>query len=121
MMKRYYVGSLGEKLARDFLKKKGYTILETNYRCRQGEIDIVARFRSDLVFFEVRTKSNLEFGSPEEALTSAKIQHLKQAALHYCQSQDKMPDSWRIDLVAVELDRDNKLKRIDLLENAIEE
>jgi putative endonuclease len=120
-MKRQSTGALGEKLARDFLKKKGYSILETNYRCREGEIDIVARQKNCLVFIEVRTKSNLEFGTPEESMTATKMLHLKRAAQHYCQNCNKSPDSWRIDFVAIELDPNNKIKRIELVENAIEE
>ena len=120
-MERKSTGAIGEKLARDFLKKKGYSILETNYRCREGEIDIVARQKDCLVFIEVRTKSNLEFGSPEESITATKIRHLERAAQHYCQNSNKSPDSWRIDFVAVELDLNHKLKRIELIENAIQE
>ncbi len=119
-MKRKSTGVLGEKLAQGFLKKKGYSILETNYRCREGEIDIIARQKDCLIFIEVRTKSNLEFGTPEESITETKMRHLEQAAQHYRQNHDKLPDLWRIDLVAVELDSNNKLKRIDLIENAIE-
>ena len=63
-MKRRDTGILGEKLARDFLRKRGYRILETNYRCPQGEIDIVAWHKDCLVFIEVRTKKSREFGSP---------------------------------------------------------
>ena len=65
-MKRRDTGIRGEKLAKDFLKKRGYRILETNYRCPEGEIDIVAKHQDSLVFIEVRTKTSLEFGSPEE-------------------------------------------------------
>jgi putative endonuclease len=111
---------MGEQLALNFLKKKGFRILETNYRCPQGEIDIIARQKDCLVFVEVRTKANSAFGSPEESITSAKKRHLVLTANHYLQAQDKLPPSWRIDVVAVELEADNKLKRIELIENAIE-
>ena len=65
-MKRQEVGKLGEEIARRFLKKRGYHIHETNFRCRGGEIDIVAQQKDYLVFVEVRTRSNLNFGTPEE-------------------------------------------------------
>jgi putative endonuclease len=64
-LKRIEKGKIGELLAQSFLKKKGYRIIETNYRCAAGEIDIVARQGESLVFIEVRTKTNLNFGSPE--------------------------------------------------------
>ena len=76
-MKRRDTGILGEKLAKDFLKKRGYNIRETNYRCPEGEIDIVARHKDYLVFVEVRTKTSLEFGSPEESITLTKKERLK--------------------------------------------
>ena len=75
-MKRRDTGILGEKLARDFLKRHGYHILETNYRRPEGEIDIVAKQRDYLVFIEVRTKKSLQFGSPEESITPAKKERL---------------------------------------------
>lgn len=90
-MKRKDVGELGEKLARDFLVKKGYNILETNYRCPEGELDIIATHQEYLVFIEVRTKSNLKFCSPEESVTRAKKQKLIACAWHYRQNHDNLP------------------------------
>ena len=118
-MKRRDVGILGEKLAQDFLKKRGYRILETNYRCPEGEIDIVARYKDFLVFVEVRTKTSLKFGSPEESITFAKKERMRAAAFHYQQMHDNLPPLWRIDVVAVELDKKEKPSRIELIENAV--
>ena len=118
-MKRRDTGILGAKLAKDFLKKKGYHILETNYRCPEGEIDIVARQKDYTVFVEVRTKTSLEFGSPEESITPAKMARLRATASHFRQTHDNLPPLWRIDVVAVELDQKWKLLRIELIENAV--
>jgi len=118
-MKRQELGATGEKLARDFLKKKGYKIRDGNYRCREGEIDIVAQKKDCLVFVEVRTKSSAGFGSPEESVTSAKKEKLIASALSYLSQHQNLPESWRIDFVAVELDQNGKAKRIELIENAI--
>ncbi len=120
-MKRRNTGILGEKLARDFLKKRGYRIIETNYRCPEGEIDIVARHKDSLVFVEVRTKTSHRFGSPEESITTTKKERLRTVASRYCQTHDNLPSSWRIDVVAVELDRKEKPLRIELIENAVGE
>lgn len=120
-MKRRDTGILGEKLARDFLKKRGYRILETNYRCPQGEIDIVARHKDALVFIEVRTKTSLEFGSPEESITPVKKEKMRAAAFHYRQTHDNLPLLWRIDVVAVELNQKGELSRVELIENAVSE
>lgn len=120
-MKRKDTGSLGEKLARDFLTKRGYHILENNYRCPEGEIDIIARHKDALVFVEVRTKTSQEFGSPEESITAAKREKIRAAAAHYHQTHDNLLPLWRIDVVAVELDQRGKLTRIELIENAVGE
>ena len=120
-MKRRDTGIRGEKLAQDFVRKKGYRILETNYRCPEGEIDIIARDKDSLVFIEVRTKTSLAFGSPEESITPAKKERMKATAWHYLQNHDNLPSLWRIDVVAVELSQAGKLSRIELITNAVGE
>ena len=120
-MKRRDTGILGEKLARDFLKKRGYHILETNYRCPHGEIDIIARHKDYLAFIEVRTKKSLKFGSPEESITPAKRKRMIATAWHYQQAHDNLPPFWQIDIVAIELNQKGEPSRIELIENAISE
>jgi putative endonuclease len=117
-LKRGDTGRLGEKQAADFLKKKGYRILETNYRCRYGEIDIVARQSNRLVFVEVRTKTDLTFGTPEESISYAKMQHMERSAEHYLQEHQADNLDWRIDVIAIELDADLRPRRIEQIENA---
>ena len=121
VMDRQEVGKLGEKEARKFLKKRGYRIRETGFRCPHGEIDIVAQQKDWLVFVEVRTKSNLDFGTPEESITAAKKKKLVALALTYTSTHQNLPPLWRIDVVAIELDDKDKTKRIELIENAIEQ
>ncbi len=118
-MKRRDTGILGEKLAKDFLKKRGYRIKEINYRCPHGEIDIIARHKDYLVFIEVRTKRSLEFGSPEQSITPAKMEKLRTTAAHYRQTHDNLPPLWRIDVVAIELEQGSKPSRMELIQNAI--
>ena len=120
-MKRRDTGILGEKLAKDFLKKRGYRIWETNYRCPEGEVDIIAKHKDFLVFIEVRTKKSPEFGSPEESITATKKERLRAVASHYQQTHDNLPPLWRIDVVAVELNQRGKPSRIELIENAVGE
>ena len=120
-MKRIDTGKRGEELARDFLKKRGFRILETNYRCPEGEIDIISRHKDCLVFTEVRTKTSQQFGSPEESITYTKKRRIIATARHYLQNHgDKLPP-WRIDFIAIELDRKGKPSRIELIENAVDE
>ena len=120
-MKRRKTGILGETLARDFLEKRGYVIQESNYRCPEGEIDIVARDGDYLVFVEVRTKQSHQFGSPEESITTIKKARLIASAYHYQQNHENLPASWRIDFLAVELDSTGKPYRMELFENAVTE
>ena len=118
-MKRRDTGILGEKMAQDFLKKQGYRILETNYRCPHGEIDIVAWDKDSLVFVEVRTKTSQEFGTPEESITPAKKERMRASAYYYRQTHSNQSLTWRIDVVAVELNQKGKLLRIELIDNAV--
>jgi len=120
-MDRQEVGKLGEKEARQFLKKRGYRIREVGFRCPHGEIDIVAQQKDYLVFVEVRTKRSLDFGTPEESITAAKKKKLITLALTYTNTHQNLPPLWRIDVVAIELDEKGKPKRIELIENAIEQ
>lgn len=118
-MNKKDTGNLGEKLAANFLRKKGYNIIETNYRCKQGEIDIVAHKKESLIFVEVRTKTGNDFGIPEESVTSSKKEKLIAAAFNYLTERHKHNLIWRIDFIAVDLDSKGKVKRIELIENAI--
>lgn len=118
-MNRKELGSLGEKLARDFLKKNGYRIRETNFRCREGEIDIIAQKGDYLTFIEVRTKTSTDFGTPEESMTFAKKDKLIASAMAYLNTHQDLPDLWRIDFIAIELDKKGKTIRIELIEDAI--
>ena len=118
-MNRQELGRLGERLARDAIKKKGYRILETNFRCRSGEIDIVAQEKDCLVFVEVRTRSNLNFGSPEESITAIKKRRLVSSAFTYIETHQDLPSLWRIDVVAIETNLEGKLERIEIIEDAV--
>jgi putative endonuclease len=116
---RKELGALGEKLALEHLRKRGYKIRETNFRCRQGEIDIIAQQKDCLVFIEVRTRTGSDFGTPEESVTAAKKEKLVSLALAYLQTHRNLPSSWRFDVVAVELDRAGQVSRIELIQDAI--
>lgn len=120
-MKRRETGMLGEKLACDFLGKNGYQIVETNYRCPDGEIDIIARQEDTLVFVEVRTKKSSKFGTPEESITRTKMERLRTVAAHYGQNRSNLPPAWRIDVVAIQMDSKGRVSRIEIIENAVEE
>ncbi len=118
-MNRKELGDLGERWAREYLARQGYTVRETNYRCRRGEVDIVALDGDCLVFVEVRTRSGPQCGTPEESVTPAKQRRLVAVALSYLQSHRGLPPDWRIDMVAVEVDRSGRVVRTNLVRNAV--
>jgi putative endonuclease len=119
-MKKQELGKMGEELACAALKKKGYRIIEKNYRCRHGEIDIVARQKDSLVFIEVRSKMSKSFGLPEESITLQKRQKLISTALEYLNDHRSLPENWRIDFVAIEFDPvQGKACRIEIVENVV--
>jgi putative endonuclease len=120
-MKKSQTGKRGEKLACEFLGHNGYHIVETNYRCPQGEIDIVARQADTLVFIEVRTKTSREYGGPEESITPVKVARLRNLAAIYGQSHQGLPESRRIDVVAIQMNKNGQASRIEIIENAVGE
>ncbi len=107
-------GGLGESLAVDFLKKKEFEIVERNFGTRFGEIDIVARKDGVMVFVEVKTKRGDAFGSPEEMVGRIKLMKVRRMAEVYLNGKE-VP--CRIDMVAVVLDRDDRVERITHYEN----
>ena len=115
---RLALGARGEAAARIYLQRRGYTIEATNYRCRWGEIDIVASQAGVLVFVEVRTRRSNAFGSPQESVTVRKRERLVLTAQHYLQEHCAEPH-WRIDLVAVEADGRGAVRLIQHIENAV--
>lgn len=112
------LGRHGEDLAARHLAARGYDIIARNWRCEVGEIDLVARDGAGLVFVEVRTRRGRALGSPEESITAAKQARLIDLAEAYVQAEH-WDGSWRIDVVAVEMDRRGRLLRVDHYENAI--
>ena len=116
---RIRLGALGERAARGYLERTGFTVLDTNYRCPHGEIDIVARDNDEVVFVEVRSRRGRDFGTPEESITAGKARRLVATAQTYLQSKEGLPPNWRIDLVAVDVDSRGRIARIERTENAV--
>jgi len=112
------LGRRGEDLAALHLAAQGYEIVARNWRCEVGELDLVARAGDCLAFVEVRTRRGQVLGTPEESVTPAKQARLIELALAYVQAYD-WPGDWRIDVVAVEMDRRGRLLRVDHYENAV--
>ena len=97
------VGRVGEKKAGEYLKKKGYQILKTNYKTSCGEIDLIAKDKEDnIVFIEVKTRSGDEFGAPSEAVNAKKREKYYKVASEYLQREKKLDSPCRFDVVEIE-------------------
>ena len=94
-------GIAGEERAVRELRRRGYRIVERNYRCKVGEIDIVARDRETLVFVEVRTRSSSASGSALETVTPAKQRRIARVASHYLAARRPVFDECRFDVVGI--------------------
>ncbi|MBU1086873.1 MAG: YraN family protein [Candidatus Omnitrophica bacterium] len=104
-------GLIGEILAKKFLRKKGYTIIEQNFRTKYSEMDLVVKKKDVLVFVEVRTKTSEYFGSPEETINKHKINRLVRSAQAYI-SYNQYSGNARIDAICIVLNPDASPNRI---------
>lgn len=115
------LGKLGEKLATRVLQEHGYVILEKNYRCALGEVDIIARENDEIVFVEVKTRRNTRFGLPEEAVNMMKQKKIIGVAQNYLLRHHLETQKWRIDVVAIEASKDTGRALVRIHRNAVEE
>lgn len=95
------LGEWGEALAAHFLQEQGLTLLDRRWRCRQGEIDIVARDGPTLVICEVKTRTTEAFGSPIAAVTPVKVRRLRRLAAAWLQAHDEHATDVRLDVIGV--------------------
>ncbi|MFQ5560084.1 MAG: YraN family protein [Nitrospinota bacterium] len=98
---RLELGKRGEAFALTFLTSRGYTIVEKNFRCPLGEIDIIAKDGIELAFVEVRTKSSLEFGTPLDSVTIKKQEQVRKLAAYYLHTKKIFGVDCRFDVVSV--------------------
>lgn len=109
------IGRRGEELAAAYLSRLGFEIVERNYRCQWGEIDIICRRGALMVFVEVRSKTNDRFGSPEESINRTKISRIRKTAMDYLRKNlEGKPIKMRFDLIAVNFkDHQGKINHIE--------
>lgn len=115
-MHNQVIGSIGEKIARDYLTKKGYSIIDKNYRTKIGEIDIISKLKNIIVFVEVKTKIGDVKGKPYEHVTKSKISKFKRAVQGYLMSY-KILNQIRLDVISVQLFDDLSVNKILHFEN----
>ena len=114
---RQEIGKWGENLACQYLEKHNYKIIKRNFLCRQGEIDIIAKdnTQNEMVFIEVKTRSNFKYGNPAEAVDKNKKQHMLQAIKYYIYKNHIKNTPLRIDVIEVyifEIYKINHIKQI---------
>ena len=97
------IGRLGETLACEYLLNNGYEIIKRNYNTKRGEIDIIARYKNALVFIEVKTRSNLNFGQPVEAITKKKQVHMLNTIKYYLYENHLYNTNIQIRIDAIEV------------------
>ena len=112
------IGKLGERLAANFLKRRGYKILAVNFNCASlGEIDIIAQKDQIIHFCEVKTRTSLVFGYPEEAVNQSKLNRLSKAATIYLNSNKLTNFDRQIDVLSVILNFKTRRARLEHLQN----
>ena len=112
------IGQKGENLAVEYLQKLGYKVLERNYRCKLGEVDIIALNNDTLVFIEVRTRSSLDFGLPQESINRRKRHQISKVALEFMLRKKMKNIPARFDVVAISLEPGKE--KVDHIKDAFE-
>ena len=110
------LGCKGETAAASFLKREGYKIICTDYRTKLGQIDIIAKDRDTVCFVEVKTRSTLRFGQPDEAVEIFKQRKISQSALIYLKEKKLLESRARFDVVRI-LYNDNE-PQVELIKDA---
>ena len=121
MTSRRSLGDFGERVARAHLEANGYRILATNFRVREGEVDIVAERDGVVAFVEVKTRRGDAMGSALEAIDGRKAQRLLLVAEAFAEQHPDLPPDRRIDLIAIDLDAGGRVVSLQHIESAVEE
>lgn len=103
------IGKFGENEAEKYLKQKGYKILERNFSCKRGEIDIIALDKGEIVFIEIKARASLKYGLPSESVTKYKLKHIYKTAEYYLYSRNLLNENTRIDVIEVYI-KNNQVK-----------
>lgn len=119
MYERHVVGDEGEEVATQYLLENNYQIIERNFSCRQGEIDIIAKEKNEIVFVEVKTRTNTQYGEPVEAVTYYKQKHIIKSIEYYLYIKKLENAFIRIDVIEVYYRGKNKY-HVNHIKNAFE-
>lgn len=117
-MNRKDLGNIGENIASDYLRSKGFRVIERNFSCRMGEIDIIAKKGDDIYFVEVKTRKDNKFGHPFESITLNKQRQILKIAKYYLLGLKKEVDC-HLSVIGITLNKSGKTI-IDFLEDAFQ-
>lgn len=110
MYQSHIIGKIGEEIAVKYLQDIGYEIIQRNYSCKLGEIDVIAKYKGELIIIEVKTRTSNLYGQPAEAVNDIKQKHIFKAAQYYL-IKNKMEDTLvRIDVIEVYLNKNKTYK-----------
>ena len=112
------IGVQGEKIAQQYLIQKGYKIIDKNFYCRFGEIDIIAKYNEELIFVEVKTRKQIRYGNAAESVTKIKQNHIYKASEMYVYLHNLYNVPISLDVIEVYL-FDDKENRVEHIKNAI--
>lgn len=101
MYQRHILGKIGEEIACQYLEENDYEIIERNFYCRQGEIDIIAKDKNEVVFIEVKTRTNNNYGNPIDSITYYKQKHIIKSVQYYLYKRKLEKVFVRIDVIEV--------------------
>lgn len=119
MYERHEVGKIGENIATKYLEQIGYEILQRNFECKLGEIDIIAKDKEEIVFVEVKTRANMLYGKPKEAVDTIKQKHIYKSAEFYIYIKHLENLPVRIDVIEVYKKKEKYI--LNHIKNAITE
>jgi putative endonuclease len=114
------IGDFGEDLAEDYLRRLGYNILERNFSCKIGELDLIVKDKTHVIFIEVKTRYDSQYGLPCEAVTATKKYKLYKTAQYYIMIKKLYHENFRFDVVDIILSKADNKHEIRVIKNAFQ-
>lgn len=112
------IGDFGEKIAKEYCKKQGYKIIKQNFTNRMGEIDLIVKEKDQIIFVEVKTRTNQNFGYPEESIDSQKQNKIIRTAQNYLFEEKISSENYRFDVISIEINQLTKKAIIKHIKDA---
>jgi putative endonuclease len=119
MVKNQILGKFGENLAKNYLIKKGFDIICCNWRYSYYEIDIIAKIKEKIIFVEVKTRLNTNFGTAQDNLSARKIKKIKKAIQYFLLINNNYTQEPRVDAITIDIDKYKRIAKIKHFKNII--